>query len=186
MKSSRSCFRLQLHRQLRSSQQWVRRINRYMSQASPSRAGLFKVVFFAAGLQGAIALSPLFSSPSQAAERITFSLGATIERSISVDSLERYVESGEVTNELAPYLSYIDRLDPNAREQVRALLSQRADLDVVTVAQFAYTPQGDYLLSQAGEVFRTGARLSGRKGLRGAAIVSAADPEEGLTILNVA
>ncbi|MEO1591534.1 MAG: alpha/beta hydrolase [Cyanobacteria bacterium J06632_22] len=142
--------------------------------------GLFQV-----GLQGAIALSPHFTKSAQAAERITFSLGATIERSLSFDSLERYVESGEVTEELAPYLSYIDRLDPNAREQIRSLLSQRADLDVVTVAQFAYTPQGDYLLSQAGEVFRTGARLSGRKGLRGAAIVSAADAEEGLTILNV-
>lgn len=134
--------------------------------------------------QVAIALSPQAVKPSQAAEKITFSLGATFERSISVDSLERYVETGEVSEELAPYLAYVERLDPNAGEQVRSLLSQRADLDVVTVSQFAYTPQGGYLLSQAGEVFRTGARLSGYKGLRGAAIVSAADPD-GLTLLNV-
>ncbi|MEL6854117.1 MAG: alpha/beta fold hydrolase [Cyanobacteria bacterium J06607_13] len=123
--------------------------------------------------------------PSEAAEKIIFSFGANIERSISVDSLERYAENGEITDELAPYLSYIDRFDPQAREQLREVLTQRADLDVVTVAQFAYTPQGEYLLSQAGEVFRTGARLSGQKGLRGAAIVSAADRETGLTILNV-
>jgi predicted dienelactone hydrolase len=41
------------------------------------------------------------------------------------------------------------------------------------------------LLDRAGEVFLTGARLSGGQGLRGAAIGAAADPVEGLTILNV-
>ncbi|MEL6159210.1 MAG: alpha/beta fold hydrolase [Cyanobacteria bacterium J06554_11] len=132
-----------------------------------------------------VALLAQGSKPTQAAEKIIFSFGATVERSISVDSLERFAKDGEITDELAPYLSYIDRFDPRAREQLREVLIQRADLDVVTVAQFAYTPQGEYLLSQAGEVFRTGARLSGQKGLRGAAIVSAADRETGLTILNV-
>lgn len=135
-----------------------------------------------------IALSPPLTRLSHAAERITFSIGATIERSISVDSLEIYIKEGRVTEELAPYLSFIEGMegmDPDVLEQVRSLLSQRADLDVTTVAQFAYTPQGEYLLEQAGEVFRTGARLPGGKGLRGAAIVAAADQAEGLTFINV-
>ncbi len=129
-----------------------------------------------------ISLSPLAIRASSAAERITFSLGSTIERSISVDAIEAYVKEGRVTPELAPYLSYID---PAMRVQAKGLLSQRADIDVTTVAQFAYTPQGEFLLAQAGEVFRTGARLPGGKGLRSAVILSAADEVNGLTILNV-
>lgn len=133
----------------------------------------------------AIALSSQTAKPSHAAERITVSLGATIERSISVDALEIYVEEGRITEELAPYIPYIERLGPDALTQMRELLQQRADINVTTLAQFAYTPQGEYLLEQAGQVFRTGARLSGGKGLRGAAIGAAADRETGLTLLNV-
>ncbi len=129
----------------------------------------------------AIALSPIAVKPSSAAERIVFSLGA-IERSISVESLEIYVEEGRITPELAPYVA---DLDASTLEQGRSLLSQRADIDVTAVAQFAYTPQGDFLLEQIGQVFRTGARLPGGKGLRGAAILAAADEAEGLTVLSV-
>lgn len=129
----------------------------------------------------AIALSPIAVKPSQAAERIVFSLGA-IERSISVESLEIYAEEGRITAELAPYLA---SLDASTLEQGRGLLLQRADLDVTAVAQFAYTPQGNFLLEQIGQVFRTGARLPGGKGLRGAAILAAANEAEGLTILNL-
>lgn len=135
--------------------------------------------------QIAIALFPSTVRPTQAAETITFSLGATIERSISVESLEILVTEGRITDELAPYVPYIQEVDPKALESARALLSQRADLDAVAVAQFAYTPQGEYLLDEVGKVFRTGARLPGGRGLRGAAILAAADDEVGLTILNV-
>ena len=135
-------------------------------------------------MQIAIALSPTATKPAPAAETIIFSFSA-IERSVSVESLEIYVNEGRVTEELAPYLRYAENFDPALPEQIRTLLSRRVDTDVTTVAQFAYTPQGEYVLDQVGDVFRTGARLSGAKGLRGAAILSAADPEQGLTLLNV-
>ncbi|MEM6449405.1 MAG: alpha/beta fold hydrolase [Cyanobacteria bacterium P01_D01_bin.105] len=122
---------------------------------------------------------------AQAAERIIFSLGATIERGISVKSLEVYAKDGIVTAELAPYIKFIERRNPGALEQFRTLLTRRADIDVVAVDQFGNTPQGDFLLMRAGEVFQTGARLSGKKGLRGAAITAAADEANGLTLLNV-
>jgi len=137
----------------------------------------------------AIALTPLVVfqriAPAQASETITLSIGGTIERSISVESLALYAKTGEVSEELKPYMGYLDRLGPDAEAQIRALLTRRADLDVTAVSQFAYTPQGEYLLSKAGEVFRTGARLPGGKGLRGAMIISAADSTKGLTLLNV-
>ncbi|MGB3571142.1 MAG: alpha/beta hydrolase [Phormidesmis sp.] len=141
---------------------------------------------FGIGLvQIAIALSPQQAKPSYAAERVTFSLGATIERTISVESLEIYAEEGRITDELAPYLPYIEAVDPNALAAARGLLSRRIDVDVTTVSQFLYTLQGEYVLGEVGKIFRTGARLPGGKGIRGAAILSAADDEGGLTLLNV-
>ena len=125
-------------------------------------------------------LSPL-AWPTYAAEQIIFSAGA-FERSVSVDALEAYVKEGYVAEDLAPLLRLIE---PDIQEQMRELLSQRLDVNVTTVAQMVYSPQGEFLLGRAGEVFRTGARLSGKQGLSGAAILAAADPEEGLTALNV-
>ena len=127
------------------------------------------------------ALLPPLARPVQAAERIVFSVGA-FERSISVASIAAYIEDGVVTEEIAPFLSLIE---PEMQAQARELLSQRLDVDVTTVAQVVYSPQGEFLLGRAGEVFRTGARISGKQGLSGAAVVSAADAEEGLTALNL-
>lgn len=144
------------------------------------------VWFWSLGLvQVAIALSPTFAKPSYAADRITFSLGGNIERSISVDSLEIYAKEGRITPELAPYIGYIKKSSPDALARVRGLLSQRANLDVTTVDRLAYSPQGECLLAQANKAFHTGARLPAGQGLRGAAIVAAADQNEGLTLLNV-
>ncbi|MEM8504996.1 MAG: alpha/beta fold hydrolase [Cyanobacteria bacterium P01_D01_bin.1] len=155
---------------------------------SPFSAPLFRQGWQSLGiglLQIAIALSPIAVKPGQAAEKIVFSLGSGLERSLSVDSLEQYAKEGTITEEFAAYLPYLQSLDSAMLDQAREILTERVDIDVTTVSQFGYTAQGEYLLEQIGEVFRTGSRLSGAKGLRGAAILSAADSEEGLTLLNV-
>lgn len=136
-------------------------------------------------LQAILAFSPQAARPGQAAEKIVFQLGSGIERSLSVDSLTLYAKEGVVTEELAAYLPYFRQIDAASLNQARELLTERVDTDVTTVSQFSYTAQGEYILQQLGEVFRTGARLSGASGLRGAAILSAADQAEGLTLLNV-
>ncbi len=132
-------------------------------------------------LQFVLVLLPSVSRPSYAAERVIFSLGA-FERSISLASIEAYVQEGRVTDELAPLIA---QLDPATLAQGQALLSQRLDIDVTTVAQVVYSPQGEFLLDRAGRVFRTGSRLSGKQGLSSAAILSAADPQGGLSALNM-
>ncbi|WP_227499952.1 alpha/beta hydrolase [Synechococcus sp. PCC 7335] len=136
-------------------------------------------------LQAVIAFSPQAARPGQAAEKIVFYLGSGIERSLSVDSLTLYAKEGIITEEFSAYLPYLRQLDAASLNRAREILTERVDTDVTTVSQFSYTAQGEYILQQIGEVFRTGARLSGASGLRGAAILSAADPEEGLTLLNV-
>jgi predicted dienelactone hydrolase len=131
-------------------------------------------------LQLALVALPQLARPGHAAERVIFSVGA-FERSISIASIEAYIQEGRVTDELAPLIAQID---PATLAQSQELLSQRLDVDVTTVAQVVYSPQGEFLLERAGKVFRTGARLSGKQGLSGAAILSAAD-DEGLSVLNM-
>ncbi|MEL6939528.1 MAG: alpha/beta hydrolase [Cyanobacteria bacterium J06598_1] len=156
-------------------------VNRYQTKGFRG----WRVAFQIAIALTSLTLATPVTKPAHAAEKITVSLGATFERSISVEALEIYANEGRITDELAPYVSYITDIDPNALEAVRGLLTQRADVDVTTVSQFSYTPQGEYVLNEIGKIFRTGARLSGSKGLRGAAILAAADDANGLTILNV-
>lgn len=133
------------------------------------------------GLGLGLANAVLIAVPSQAAERVTFSYGA-IERSVSVESLAIYANEGRLTEELRPYTRYFD---DDTLVQIRALLTERLDFDVVAVAQFLYTDQGEYLLAQAGDIVRTGSRLPGDRALRGALILAAAEGIGGLSVLNV-
>lgn len=114
------------------------------------------------------------------AETITLTYGA-IERSISVDSLEAYANSGEIPKDLRPYIRYFN---PQQLQNLRQLLTAQADLSPVAVSQFLYTEQGEILLRRFGEVIRTESNLSGFYAIRSAVILAAADPQ-GLTVLNV-
>ncbi|MEO0457582.1 MAG: alpha/beta hydrolase [Cyanobacteria bacterium P01_A01_bin.114] len=126
-------------------------------------------------------MSLLSALPGWSAERITFSYGA-LERSIDIEDLEIYAEEGRLTDELKGYARYFD---PEDLEQFRRILTETANVDVVLVDRFLYTQQGGYILNIVGDFLRTGARLNGSKALRGALIQSAADPTDGLTLLNM-
>lgn len=128
----------------------------------------------------AILPAVLIASPASAAERIYFSYGA-IERSISIDSLETYAEEGTINTDLEAYARYAT---PEQLEQLRTLLSAKAELSPVAIAQFLYTDQGETLLRRLGEIIQTEARQSGFYAIRSALILAADDPE-GLTPLNV-
>jgi predicted dienelactone hydrolase len=120
-------------------------------------------------------------APGWSAETVTFAYGA-LERSIAIRDLEIYVQEGRITPELQSYARYFARQNV---EQVRTLLNQPADLDLLAVDRFLYTAQGEYLLNIVGDIIRTASRLNGFSALRGALILSAADTQEGLTLLNI-
>ena len=122
----------------------------------------------------------LLVRPGFSADRIYVNYGI-IGRSISVESLEIYARTGELTDELASYSRY---LTAEQLEGLRNGLVTRADVDVVTVSQFLYTPQGEAILAGLGDLVQTVGRQNGAKALRGAVIQAAADPE-GLTAINV-
>lgn len=122
----------------------------------------------------------LGSMPGAAAELVYANYGP-IERDISVAALETYARTGELTEELEGYSRY---LNDEQLAQLRRGLLVSANLDVVSVAQFFYTSQGEAILDGLGEVVQTEGRHNGAKAIRGALIVAAADPDGGLNVLN--
>lgn len=130
---------------------------------------------------GLLALAaPLWAESAIAAERIYLSYGI-LQRSIPVDSLETYARTGHIDQELKNYTRYAT---PEQLEQLREALITPIDLTPVAVSQFLYTPQGETLLQRIGEIVQSEARQSGFYALR-AALILAADSEDGLTLLNV-
>lgn len=121
----------------------------------------------------------LWEMPSLAAEQIALSYGI-LERRLSIDTLDTFADSTDIPRELR---SYARQFTPEQIEQFRTLLNTSFDLSPVAVSQFLYTPQGEQLLAQLGEVVRTESGLSGCKALRAALILAAFDTEDGLTPL---
>jgi predicted dienelactone hydrolase len=129
---------------------------------------------------GAIALSLGLASPGRTADRIQISLGILSE-SVTIDSLTRYANTGEITTDLRDFIRFANR---RQRQDFRRSLTSKADLSVIAVSQFLYSPQGEALLRRLGGVLQSESGLSGFSGLRAALILAAADPD-GLTLLNV-
>ncbi|MEL6779930.1 MAG: alpha/beta hydrolase, partial [Cyanobacteria bacterium J06597_16] len=129
---------------------------------------------------GAIALVAALAQSASAAERVTLTYGFA-EISTSVEALRAYGERGEVNDELAPYIRFLNEAQ---RSQFRAALQRRQDVGVVEVSQFLNSSIGDNILSSLGDVFTTQSRRNGSKGLRGAIVLAATDPE-GLSLLGV-
>jgi predicted dienelactone hydrolase len=131
-----------------------------------------------AGLIGmAVVLTAL---PGRAAERLTLSYGL-LERSITLQTLEKYADSGELDNDLYVYTRYVK---PAQRDQLRKALRLKSDLSPVAVSQFLYSPQGDILLKRLGQLIQPESRDNGSLAIRAALILAADDPD-GLTPLTV-
>jgi predicted dienelactone hydrolase len=126
---------------------------------------------------GAVVLTAL---PGRAAERLTLSYGL-LERSITLQTLEKYADSGELDNDLYVYTRYVK---PAQRDQLRKALRLKSDLSPVAVSQFLYSPQGDILLKRLGQLIQPESRDNGSLAIR-AALVLAADDPDGLTPLTV-
>lgn len=125
-------------------------------------------------------LTLALATPALSAELVYANYGP-IERDISVAALATYAQTGELTDELAGYSRY---LSSEQLAQLRRGLLLSADLDVVSVSQFLYTPQGEAILEELGKVVQTAGRRNGAKAIRGAVILATADPDGGLNVIN--
>ena len=140
------------------------------------------------GLVGGILLSSVstgvvpgaITHSAQAAERVTLTYGF-FEISTSVQALRTYADTGEADDELAPYLDF---LNESQRQQFRMALQAKQDISPVEISQFLYSSIGSNILRYMGDIIQTQGRRSGAKGLRGALVLAAAEPE-GLSLLGV-
>jgi predicted dienelactone hydrolase len=120
------------------------------------------------------------SLPGRAAESVYFSYGL-LERSVAVDSLEAYAETGTVHSDLAFFLGF---LAPDVQAEFRTALRTSYHLSPVAVSQSFYEPMGKKVLGYVGNLIQTGKRQNGLYALRSALILAAAQPD-GFTLIDI-
>ncbi len=114
------------------------------------------------------------------AEDIAFNYGI-LEFSVSIESLEKYVNTGEIESDLGLLANF---LTEKQLTDLKSLLIVKADLTPVAVAQFFYSSQGETILERLGQIVQTPAHQHGFYAIRSALILASAD-QEGLTLLNI-
>jgi hypothetical protein len=135
---------------------------------------LFLIVFSLSLLSGVT-----FSKPGLSAETIKLVYGP-FKCSLSVDALETYANTGEITQEFSLYTKF---LDEKTLVQLRDWLQKRFDSNHVKLSRFTNTPKGEKLLKELGTVVQTHSERNGFYALRAALVQAAAKPE-GWTILD--
>lgn len=153
----------------------------YLTKMNQQKWNVSKRISLALLNLSCVLMVPAFFTPKAlSAEKILLYLGP-LEFSLAVESLEAYATEGTIGPDLA---IYTNRLDEEQRAQFRELLTTKAEVTPVAVAQFLYSPQGETILREVGKLIQTRAGQSGFYAIRSALILAAADPE-GLTPLNV-
>ena len=102
-----------------------------------------------------------------AAEKIKFKYGI-MSQSVSLEELETFAETGEVSPALDFLLDYTNQ-NPKL---IRLLLVEEIPLDIVTASNLLNSPLGEYVLDRVGRVVNSGASRGNREALRGALITS--------------
>lgn len=129
-------------------------------------------------------LLPTFgmSNSVLAAEQVYGSYSA-FRLSIPITSLETYAQTGVIDNKLNVYQQY---LPPQKLQDLRRILLTPVKVSPVVVAQFLYTPQGEFILRRLAEAIKTTSPQTQPEyqTLRAAFISAAAEPG-GLTLLNL-
>ena len=124
----------------------------------------------------------LTATPGLGAERISFYYPPFGEFSLSVNSLETFAKEGKIDQDFSFYAS---RATPEQLAQLRDLLQQRFNITPTLVSQVTYSPIGEQLVQQLGKLLLTESRKNGFYAIRASLILSAADQQEGLTVVNL-
>lgn len=126
---------------------------------------------------GAIVLT---TTPAAAAERIYLKYGPLLF-SLSVASLETFVQEGEVTEEFARYANQFNR---QTQEQLRQALQRPYTMDEVAVYRITEIPVVIDFLKGLGEVINTPSGINGFYAMRSALVLAAAE-EGSWTLMDV-
>lgn len=136
----------------------------------------FAVVSLALG-----AIANLLPFRATAAEKITLNFPPFGHFYIQVEDLEKFVATGEVSQELAYYLN---RLPSEQVDKLPELLSTPLEANPLSIAKFSNSTIGAATIENFGKVVRADVNLNGFYALRGA-IIAAAFDKQGLTVMNL-
>lgn len=150
-----------------------------MSHKSWKKTILGMFSLFASTIIITISLS-LLTLPVNAAEKINF-VYSPFQFSLSVESLETFAKTGEITGDLKDYSSF---LDDQSLEQIRNLLSESYTFKQVNLYKIGRTSLVQDLLRQLGKVVSTHRVNNGFYAIRGA-ILTAAGKNDSWTMIDV-
>jgi len=124
--------------------------------------------------------SSVFSLPVKAAEKINF-IFSPLQFTLSVQSLEIFAETGEITGDLKTYSSFFDE---NTLIEIRRFLSKSYDFEQLTLSKISRTSLGEDILRQLGKVISTHPERNGFYPIRGA-ILTAAGKNDSWTVIDI-
>ncbi|WAL61036.1 alpha/beta fold hydrolase [Thermocoleostomius sinensis] len=128
-----------------------------------------------------VGLLPLMKpKPVLSAEQVSVTYGP-FEFPLSIESLETFAETGEITGGMRFYARFLDDV---ALAEFQQFLQRRFEVNPFVLSQLTYSPLGEDVVRRLGDVIRTDANLNGFYALRSAMILAANDPE-GLSVLGV-
>ena len=123
----------------------------------------------------------LKSQSAFSAEKVKLIYGPFNGR-ISIESLEKYADTGEITREFGLYAKFVDR---EALTQLRHWLNNRFECDRVEMYRFTKTPEGEKFLKDLGTVIKTHPQRNGFYAIRSALIAATDEPanSDGWTVI---
>ena len=132
-----------------------------------------KQVFLSLVAVGLGLSSIILKSPSAlGAEKVELIYGP-FNGKISIESLEKYATTGEMTREFRLYAKFVD---PKTLAQLQHWLNKRFECDRVEMHRFTHTPEGEKFLQDLGTVIKTHPQRNGFYAIRSALIAATDEP----------
>ncbi|PSN14082.1 dienelactone hydrolase [filamentous cyanobacterium CCT1] len=127
-------------------------------------------------------LGALPPQPVQGAETIKFAVGGPLVVPISIDALETFAQTGEISGDLRLVARFVDG---ELLTLMRSGLNRPIPLSANTVAHLTYSPLGRDTLFNLGKLIRPHPEVHGATSLRAAMINAAVANPEGWTLIDV-
>ncbi len=116
----------------------------------------------------------LIAQPAFSAEKVKLIYGP-FNGKISIESLEKYAATGEMTREFRMYSKFLKEED---LVQLKYWLSNRFESDRVEMYQFTNTPEGEKFLQELGTAIKTHPQRNGFYAIRSSLIEAADKPDQ--------
>ena len=116
----------------------------------------------------------LIAHPTFSAEKVKLIYGP-FNGKISIESLEKYATTGEMTSEFRMYSKFLKKED---LVQLKYWLSNRFESDRVEMYRFTNTPEGEKFLQELGTAIKTHPQGNGFYAIRSSLIEAADNPDQ--------